>query len=128
MLTVPSTLADIQPAHVDIPRIREGQLGGFFWSVFTECHDDGADFLTPNNHVRGELSSGLQKLMSDTLEQIDVSRNLMAKYHDTFQFVTTAAGAERAIKNGKVASFMGIEGAHQLGNSLAGMLRLLRYS
>lgn len=46
----------------------------------------------------------------------------MAKYHDTFEFATTAAGAERAIKNGKVASFMGIEGAHQLGNSLAGKL------
>lgn len=47
----------------------------------------------------------------------------MNKYHDTFELATTAAGAERAIKNGKVASFMGIEGAHQLGNSLAGKLR-----
>lgn len=60
--------------------------------------------------------------MPDTLEQIDVARNLMHKYHDVFEFATTAAGAERAIKNGKVASFMGIEGAHQLGNSLAGEL------
>lgn len=26
--------------HVDIPRIREGHLGGFFWSVYTDCHED----------------------------------------------------------------------------------------
>lgn len=64
----------------------------------------------------------IAQLISDTLEQIDVARNLMSKYHNTFEFVTTAAEAEHAIKSGKVASFMGIEGAHQLGNSLAGML------
>lgn len=57
---------------------------------------------------------------ADTLEQIDVARNLMDKYHDVFQFVTTAAEARAAMKDGKVASFMGIEGAHQLGNSLGG--------
>lgn len=53
-ITLTSSTAYAQPGHVDIPRIREGHLGGFFWSVFTECHDDGADFLTPNNHVRGK--------------------------------------------------------------------------
>lgn len=59
-------------------------------------------------------------LMADTLEQIDVARNLMDAYPDTFQFVTTAQQASDAIAAGKVASFMGIEGAHQLGNSLGG--------
>jgi len=48
----------------------------------------------------------------------------MEKYSDTFTFVKTAAEAEAAIAAGKVASFMGIEGAHQLGNSLGGRLRL----
>jgi membrane dipeptidase len=62
--------------------------------------------------------------MVDTLEQIDVSLNLMEKYSDTFAFVRTAEEAEAAIAAGKVASFMGIEGAHQLGNSLAGRFTL----
>lgn len=57
---------------------------------------------------------------ADTLEQIDVALNLMDKYSDTFTFVRTAAEAEAAMRAGKVASFMGIEGAHQLGNSLGG--------
>ncbi|WOO83680.1 Putative dipeptidase [Vanrija pseudolonga] len=97
------------PGHVDIPRIREGQLGGFFWSVYTDCHaeQDGPDFLNPSYHVR------------DTLEQIDVALNLIDKYDDTFRFVKTADEAVAAIKAGRVASFLGIEGAHQLGNSLA---------
>ncbi|CAK9782134.1 microsomal dipeptidase precursor (Dehydropeptidase-I) [Cutaneotrichosporon oleaginosum] len=98
--------------HVDIPRIREGRLGGFFWSVYADCHEkiDGPDFLNPSHHVR------------DTLEQIDVARNLMDRYAGTFEFVTTAQGARDAMARGRVASFMGIEGAHQLGNSL-GVLR-----
>ncbi|KAK4688450.1 membrane dipeptidase, partial [Tremellales sp. Uapishka_1] len=100
------------PAHVDIPRLREGGLGGFFWSVFTECHEktDGEDFLNPSYHVR------------DTLEQIDVALNLMDKYSDTFQFCKTADDVMMAIKRGKIASLLGVEGAHQLGNSL-GVLR-----
>ncbi|GMK60018.1 hypothetical protein CspeluHIS016_0902350 [Cutaneotrichosporon spelunceum] len=106
------SLAKKMPGHVDIPRMREGRLGGFFWSVYADCHAeiDGPDFLNPSHHVR------------DTLEQIDVARNLMDQYSGTFEFVTTAQGARDAMDRGRIASFMGIEGAHQLGNSL-GVLR-----
>ncbi|OCF56604.1 membrane dipeptidase [Kwoniella mangroviensis CBS 10435] len=94
--------------HVDIPRIREGSLGAFFWSIFVECRDDnGKDFLNPTFQVR------------DTLEQIDVSFNLIEKYSDTFAFASTADEVEVAIKEGKVASMFGLEGGHMLGNSLA---------
>ncbi|OCF75175.1 membrane dipeptidase [Kwoniella mangroviensis CBS 8886] len=94
--------------HVDIPRIREGSLGAFFWSIFVECRDDnGKDFLNPTFQVR------------DTLEQIDVSFNLIEKYSDTFAFTSTADEVEVAIKEGKVASMFGLEGGHMLGNSLA---------
>ncbi|WWC96766.1 hypothetical protein V866_003639 [Kwoniella sp. B9012] len=94
--------------HVDIPRIREGSLGAFFWSIFVECRDDnGKDFLNPTFQVR------------DTLEQIDVSVNLIEKYSDTFAFASTADEVEVAIKEGKVASMFGLEGGHMLGNSLA---------
>jgi len=42
------------------------------------------------------------------------------RYHTTtFQLCRTADEAQTAIFNGKIASFIGIEGAHQLGNSIA---------
>ncbi|CAE6419668.1 unnamed protein product [Rhizoctonia solani] len=93
--------------HVDIPRLRQGKVGGYFWSVFVECADSGSDFLTPTDRVR------------DTLEQIDVSTLLIEKYSDTFAFATSVKEIEQATRIGKIASLIGVEGAHQLGNSLA---------
>jgi membrane dipeptidase len=60
------------PAHVDIPRLRAGKVGGFFWcelivialllwsdvlrrSVYVSCADpvlEGPDFLTSTWRVR----------------------------------------------------------------------------
>lgn len=40
------------PGHVDIPRLREGKVGGFFWSVFVECKNDGPYFTQPSYRVR----------------------------------------------------------------------------
>jgi membrane dipeptidase len=61
------------PGDVDIPRLREGRVGGFFWSVYTGCpskKDQSKDFTKPHNAVR------------DTLEQIDVAKQLMDKHSD----------------------------------------------
>ncbi|CUA73835.1 hypothetical protein RSOLAG22IIIB_01354 [Rhizoctonia solani] len=93
--------------HVDIPRLRQGKVGGFFWSVFVDCAESGPDFLTPTNRVR------------DTLEQIDVSTLLIEKYSDTFALATSVKEVEQTIHIGKIASLVGVEGGHQLGNSLA---------
>ena len=41
--------------HVDIPRLREGKVGGFFWSVYVDCppeEEQSDDFLKPTNRVR----------------------------------------------------------------------------
>ncbi|WVQ71085.1 hypothetical protein IAR50_000610 [Cryptococcus sp. DSM 104548] len=98
--------------HVDIPRLREGQLGAFFWSIFTECRTtNGEDFLSPTFEVR------------DTLEQLDVANNIIERYSDTFAPARTADDVEAAWKAGKVASLFGLEGGHSLGNSL-GVLRM----
>ncbi|KAI0728252.1 membrane dipeptidase-domain-containing protein [Fomitopsis betulina] len=101
--------------HVDIPRLKKGRVGGFFWSVYTACPADagldaGEDFLNATWRVR------------DTLEQIDVSKLLIDRYHETFELTLTAGEAMSAIASRKIASFLGVEGAHQLGNSL-GVLR-----
>ncbi|THG99277.1 hypothetical protein EW026_g3041 [Hermanssonia centrifuga] len=102
------------PGHVDIPRLKTGQVGGFFWSAFVACpdwagYDDGEDFLNSTWRVR------------DTLEQIDISRILISKYPDTFQQALTTQDIKAAIKKGKIASLIGVEGGHQLGNSIAVM-------
>ncbi|KAG8691790.1 hypothetical protein FRC11_009555 [Ceratobasidium sp. 423] len=93
--------------QVDIPRLRQGKVGGFFWSVFVECTESGPDFLMPTNRVR------------DTLEQIDVTTLLVEKYSDTFTLTTSVNEVEQARHIGKIASLIGVEGGHQLGNSLA---------
>ncbi|KAH8916962.1 hypothetical protein BT69DRAFT_1287143 [Atractiella rhizophila] len=101
--------------HVDIPKLREGGVGGFFWSVYADCPPDQAgnssvtnsDLLLPNDRVR------------DTLEQIDVALQLIAQYPDSFSLALTSSDIKKSQKEGKIASLLGIEGGHQLGNSLA---------
>lgn len=97
--------------HVDIPRLREGQAGGFFWSAFVLCPNPqavGKDFELASSH----------QAVQNTLEQLDVIHQMVAKYHKDFKFTNTAASARKAFKQGKLISFIGIEGGHSLGNSL----------
>ncbi|KAI0664784.1 membrane dipeptidase-domain-containing protein [Cubamyces menziesii] len=101
-------LAKPFPGHVDIPRLREGKVGGFFWSVYVGCpgSEEGEDYLNATWRVR------------DTLEQIDVSKLLINKYPDTFSLSLNSRDIKTSISRGKIASLLGVEGAHQLGNSL----------
>jgi hypothetical protein len=62
-------------------------------------------------------------LSSDTLEQIDVAKLVIEQYPDTFQLATSADEGRNAMKDGKIASWIGVEGGHQLGNSLAVLRR-----
>ena len=36
------------PAHVDLPRLKEGKVGGAFWSAFIPCPRNGSDFSNKN--------------------------------------------------------------------------------
>jgi len=92
--------------HADLPRIREGRLGGQFWSAFIGC------------------SSQFKDAVQLTLEQIDVIKRLVEANPDQMEFVTTAAGIEEAFANGKVASLIGLESGHGLGSNL-GILRMV---
>ncbi|KAI6121311.1 membrane dipeptidase-domain-containing protein [Pisolithus sp. B1] len=103
-------LHDKMPMHVDIPRLREGRVGGFFWSVYVPCPSapaEGKKFLNATWRVR------------DTLEQIDVAKGLIMKYPETFQFAVSSADVKDSIFQRKIASLLGVEGGHQLGNSIA---------
>jgi len=53
------------------------------------------------------------------LEQIDVARLLISKYPSTFSLALTSEDVKVSIVDGKIASLLGVEGGHQLGNSIA---------
>ncbi|KAI1105541.1 membrane dipeptidase-domain-containing protein [Jackrogersella minutella] len=93
--------------HTDIGRMRQGMMGGQFWSVYIRCYTDLKHFEDPSWIVR------------DTLEQIDVAKRFIAESPETFTYCETPACARAAFKNGRIASMLGIEGGHQLGGSIA---------
>ncbi|KAL1861100.1 hypothetical protein Plec18170_001615 [Paecilomyces lecythidis] len=92
-------------SHTDWQRMKEGQVGGQFWSVFVEC-PDLVDLDDETHSVR------------DTLEQIDVTRRFISGIEE-FQYCDTAACVMSAFKAGKVPSMLGAEGLHQVGSSIA---------
>ncbi|ROV97032.1 hypothetical protein VSDG_04124 [Cytospora chrysosperma] len=96
---------DTLASHTDLARMKEGQVGGQFWSVFIEC-DNLKGLNDPTHAVR------------DTLEQIDVARRLVAETEE-LEFCDTSACARKAFKRGKVPSMLGAEGLHQTGSSIA---------
>ncbi len=99
-------LAEPQPdLHTDIPRLREGMVGGQFWSVYVPVSMQGKEATRA------------------TLEQIDIVYQMIARYPDTFQLATTADEVEAAFAAGKIASMIGIEGGHSIDSSL-GALRM----
>jgi membrane dipeptidase len=98
MVLLPEILAK---THTDIPKLREGRVGGQFWSVWV-------DPALPKHEA-----------VTRTLEQIDTVKRMVARYPDTFQMALTAADVEAAMKRGKIASLIGMEGGHSIGGSLA---------
>ena len=95
--------------HVDLPRLKQGRVGGTFWSAWVPCPADGFDFSDKN----------YAPFVRATLEQIDLFNRLSLKYPATFTLSRTAEEAESAFENGKLISPLAIEGLHQIGNSLA---------
>jgi len=91
------------PGHTDIPRLRKGGVGAQFWSVY----------------VPGELPDLAIRMQ---LEQIDLARRIVARYPDALRLAGTVAEIRAAHKAGRIASMLGVEGGHAIGNSL-GVLR-----
>jgi len=90
--------------QTDLARLARGHIGAQFWSVFVT-----SDQPEPNAVVA-------------TLEQIDVMKRLIARYPDRLQLALTSGDVERAMKAGKIASLLGMEGGHSIDGSL-GVLR-----
>ena len=92
--------ADSPPLMTDIPRLRAGHVGGQFWSVYIPIETQGP------------------AAVQMTIEQIDIVRQMCARYPNDLTMAYTAADVARAHKAGKVAALIGVEGGHQINNSL----------
>ena len=93
--------ADAVPLMTDIPRLRAGLVGGQFWSVWVPTDIKGPEAV------------------QTTLEQIDLVKRMVARYGAVFELAYTAADVRRIHKAGKIASLIGVEGGHQIDDSLA---------
>jgi len=87
--------------HTDLARLAQGRVGAQFWSVY--------------------VSAALEEpeAVQATIEQIDVTKRLIARYPERLSLALTADDVQRAMEEGKLASLMGMEGGHSIGSSLA---------
>jgi len=92
--------------HTDLPKLRAGGVVGQFWSVFVPCDEP--------DPVRA------------TLQQVDVAHRIIDRYPDTLALARTAAEVRAAIDSGRIASLLGAEGGHSIGDDLAVLRDLAR--
>ena len=92
--------------------MRQGRLGGAFWTVWAPCYDvtgedPGPDFTQPTHHLR------------DAMEMLDLIQNMIARHPEHLAYARSSADVWEAFHAGKIASLIGMEGTHVLGNSLS---------
>ncbi|HEX8064266.1 MAG TPA: dipeptidase, partial [Allosphingosinicella sp.] len=89
--------------QTDLPRMRKGGMGAQFWSVWIPAELKGDEAIRV------------------TLEQIDIVHRMVERYPGRLEMASTAADIRRIEKAGKIASLIGVEGGHQIGNSPAAL-------
>ncbi|MCA0910497.1 dipeptidase [Qipengyuania gaetbuli] len=87
--------------HTDLVRLEKGDVGAQFWSVYVSA-------ALPEPEA-----------VQATIEQIDVTKRLIARNPDKLALALTADDVAKAMAEGRIASLMGMEGGHSIGNSLA---------
>ncbi|KAL2861234.1 dipeptidase [Aspergillus lucknowensis] len=95
------------PGHVDFPRLAEGRIRGQFWSVYIACNE---------TNPKPDYT-----YVHDTLQQIDLVHRLASLYPEHLELVpdTTAFRNTFESSPSRIASFLGVEGLHQIGSSPA---------
>ena len=88
-------------SNTDIARLRKGRVGSQFWSVYVSASLPGPEQV------------------KETLEQIELVHDIVARYPRDFALARTAADVRRIHQSGKIASLIGVEGGGQIDNSLA---------
>ena len=92
---------DSAPLMTDITRLRAGQVGGQFWSVWVPVSLKGPEAV------------------ETTIEQIDLVKRMAARYPADLEMALTAADVRRIHHAGKIACLIGVEGGNQIDNSMA---------
>ncbi|KAI9375775.1 membrane dipeptidase-domain-containing protein [Aspergillus egyptiacus] len=97
------------PYHVDFPRLARGRVRGQFWSVYIPCNESET---TPKPNY---------EYVHDTLQQIDLVHRLATLYPENLELVPDSAAFRHTFTNSpsRIASFIGVEGLHQIGSSAA---------
>ena len=96
-------LRSTTPFHTDIERLREGRVGGQFWSVYIPFD---------------AVEEGAAKVQ---LEEIDIGLQIIDKYPEAFELALSASDVEAAFGGGRIASMLGMEGGHAIENSLGAL-------
>ena len=91
--------------HTDIPRLKKGNMGAQFWSVFV-----------PVSHIDSNDAAKV------TFDQIELVHRMIKRYPETFHLAVTTDDVAEARKQGKIASMIGMEGGHSIENKL-GLLK-----
>ncbi len=89
---------------IDIPRMREGGLGGIFFSIWIPSKVTGPEAV------------------KRALDQIDAVRRQVRRHPKDLVLATTAAQVREAHQQGKIAALLGVEGGHMIAGDL-GVLR-----
>ena len=82
--------------NTDLDRLRKGGIKAQIWSAFVKC---------------GE---GVQ----EALEQVDLVKRMINEYDDTLELALSPKDIRDIAARGKIASLIGLEGAHSVGVSL----------
>jgi len=90
----------LQEGHADLPRIRRGGLDGLFFGVV----------------VRGNVTGA--PAVRDALVQVEAVRQLAEQLPDQVAFCVTAQDVRTAVKRGRIAALVGLEGGHMIADSL----------
>ncbi|MBU6172235.1 MAG: dipeptidase [Planctomycetes bacterium] len=93
--------------HTDIDRLKLGNVGAQFWSVYVPAETRGAGTA-----------------YRTTIEQIEIVREMIRRYPDIFQLALDADGVREARQAGKIASLIGMEGGHSIEDSIQNLRRL----
>ncbi len=99
------------PGMTDLARLRQGRVGAQFWSVYIPGEREDATYR------RNGTVSSVPGYARVQLEQIDIARRVIARY-PALRWTPSSAAVRQAMRQGAVASLLGMEGGHAIENSL----------
>jgi membrane dipeptidase len=89
-----------EAGHVDLPRLREGEMRAAFFALWVPVFFRGAEAVRR------------------TLDLRDAMQSVLDDHSDQIELATTAADIERIVKAHKIAAFLAIEGGHSIDDDL----------